>query len=139
MILDPDPAALIGRAAAVRVAELQQTLQRFRREHEAALGALPPISEDPVAHALAAPSRRLLAQVETALERLADGTYGRCVSCQRHIPQAPGSRALPRTMHRVCRGPRISGPKVVNGHGSQHGGRRTPPQDCGLRRSVARN
>jgi hypothetical protein len=35
MILDPDPAALIGQAAAARVAELQQTLQRFRREHEA--------------------------------------------------------------------------------------------------------
>jgi DnaK suppressor protein len=86
MILDPDPAALIGQAAAARVAELQQRLQRFRREHEAALGALPPVSEDPVAHALAAPSRRLLAQVETALQRLADGTYGRCISCQRHIP-----------------------------------------------------
>ena len=28
MILDPDPAALIGQAAAARVAELQQTLQR---------------------------------------------------------------------------------------------------------------
>ena len=51
MILDPDPAALVGEAAAARVAELQQTLQRFRREHEAALGALPPVSEDPVAHA----------------------------------------------------------------------------------------
>jgi hypothetical protein len=38
MILDPDPAALIGQAAAARVAELQQTLQRFRREHEAADG-----------------------------------------------------------------------------------------------------
>lgn len=86
MILDSDPAALIGQAAAARVAELQQRLQRFRREHEATLGALPPVSEDPVAHALAAPSRRLLAQVETALERLADGTYGRCISCQRHIP-----------------------------------------------------
>ncbi len=86
MILDPDPAALIGRAAAARVAELEHTLQRLRRKHEAVLGALPPVSEDPVAHALAAPSRRLLPQVETALARLADGTYGRCISCQRRIP-----------------------------------------------------
>jgi RNA polymerase-binding transcription factor DksA len=86
MIFDPDPSEIVGRAAVARVAELQQTLQRFRREHRAALGALPPVSEDPVAHALAAPSRRLLAQVEAALERLEKGTYARCVSCQRRIP-----------------------------------------------------
>jgi hypothetical protein len=38
---------------------------------------------------LATPSRRLLTQLEAALERLAEGNLGRCISWQRHI-LAPG-------------------------------------------------
>ncbi|WP_442574826.1 TraR/DksA family transcriptional regulator [Microbacterium sp. F51-2R] len=85
MTIDSNPSWTIGQAAAARIAALQNRLERYRRTHEEALAGLPPASEDPVAHVLAAPSRQMLGQVATALQKLADGTYGRCVSCQRAI------------------------------------------------------
>lgn len=80
------PAARVGEAADARIAALRDELQKYRRQHEDTLTALPPRSEDPVLHALAAPSREVLHQVNAALRRLAEGRYGRCISCQRPIP-----------------------------------------------------
>jgi DnaK suppressor protein len=60
---------------------------------------------------LARNSRAVLAQIEAALDRIEEGTYGRCIRCEEHIPadrleaipQAPYCMECQRTEERSAR------------------------------------
>lgn len=109
MTTHTNPGELVGEAAAARIAALQEQLQRYRMEHENAPRPLPAGAEDPVAQALVTPSPRILTQVTAALKKLADGTYGRCVACQRPIP-ARRLDAQPHLLECVAYSPHAAAP-----------------------------
>lgn len=59
----------------------------FRWEQLAALDAIPASEQrDDVTRVLRSNSREVLDQIESALVRLANGEYGRCLRCSRLIP-----------------------------------------------------
>jgi DnaK suppressor protein len=58
------------------------------REREMALAEAATSMPDPVAVSRAARLLRTVEEIDAALERIADGTYGACVRCGRAIPAA---------------------------------------------------
>ncbi len=62
---------------------------------------------------LLAQARRALASTEAALERIADGTYGRCITCSGAIPLVR-LRALPDTQ--IC----IDCSRAIRKHAPEH-------------------
>ena len=73
---------------------VRQTLQGQLRQHTETLAALEAAGADPSAtgedpHAVAtrtATARRAIEEVNAALSRIADGSYGRCERCTGPIP-----------------------------------------------------
>ena len=65
--------------------ELEQC-RTVRREQEASLQEQIVDDGDPVAQAHVLHVRDLLGSIQAALDRLDDGTYGRCVHCSAPIP-----------------------------------------------------
>jgi DnaK suppressor protein len=82
-----------------RLAHWQSEAQRERQPEDDA-GLASQAQAEQVALAGLERDRRLLAEIERALERLARGSFGRCERCQRPIG-APRLRALP--WARLCR------------------------------------
>jgi DnaK suppressor protein len=71
--------------------ELRRMLEECRQEREALLTELAPVASpnvDPVAFVRAEATRQTIAQIDAALGRILDGTYGRCVHCGQAIPPA---------------------------------------------------
>jgi DnaK suppressor protein len=82
-----------------RLARWQSEAQRDRQPEDEA-GLASQAQAEQVRLAELEHDRRLLAEIERALERLARGSFGRCERCQRPIGE-PRLRALPWT--RLCR------------------------------------
>jgi RNA polymerase-binding transcription factor DksA len=80
----PDRAAL----DAQMIIDVKRALEEQRREHHRILNDLPPPHVDPVAHQQAHTARTAMAQIDAALHRLVEGTYGLCIACQEQIPPA---------------------------------------------------
>lgn len=57
------------------------------RERDAVLAELAQSVPDPVAQSRSSILQRTLAEIEAALTRLDEGTYGRCVHCAAAIPE----------------------------------------------------
>lgn len=74
------------RLRAEMISDLKQSLEHLRSEHRRILDELPPAHVDPVAFQQAAATRAVMAQIDAALLRLMDGTYGICTSCGSKIP-----------------------------------------------------
>jgi DnaK suppressor protein len=75
----------------VPVADLQRELERQLEERLAVLAELEPLalpSVDPVAYQTAASQRAVVEQITAALNRITQGTYGRCTRCGRQIAPA---------------------------------------------------
>lgn len=75
----------------VPVADLQRELERQLEERLAVLAELEPLalpSVDPVAYQTAASQRAVVEQITAALNRITQGTYGRCTRCGRRIAPA---------------------------------------------------
>ena len=75
----------------VPVADLQRELERQLEERLAVLAELEPValpSVDPVAYQTAASQRAVVEQITAALNRITQGTYGRCTRCGRQIAPA---------------------------------------------------
>jgi DnaK suppressor protein len=73
------------------VADLQRELERQLEERLAVLAELEPLalpSVDPVAYQTAASQRAVVEQITAALNRITQGTYGRCTRCGRQIAPA---------------------------------------------------
>lgn len=71
--------------------ELRRMLEECRREREQLLVELAPSAAphlDPVAYVQAQAARATLAQIDAALQRILDGTYGQCRRCGEAIPAA---------------------------------------------------
>lgn len=78
-------------ADSVPVADLQRELERQLEERLAVLAELEPLalpSVDPVAYQTAASQRAVVEQITAALNRITQGTYGRCTRCGRQIAPA---------------------------------------------------
>lgn len=76
---------------AVPLASVQRELERQLEERLAVLRELEPFalpSVDPVAYQSAASHRTAIAQITAALNRITQGTYGRCTRCGRQIASA---------------------------------------------------
>ncbi|MEV5072592.1 TraR/DksA C4-type zinc finger protein [Microbacterium sp. LMI12-1-1.1] len=75
----------------VPVAGLQRELERQLEERLALIQELAPFalpSVDPVAYQATASHRVAIEQITAALNRIAQGTYGRCTRCGRQIASA---------------------------------------------------
>ena len=75
----------------VPLADLQRELERQLEERLAVLAELEPLalpSVDPVAYQTAASQRAVVEQITAALNRITQGTYGRCTRCGRQIAPA---------------------------------------------------
>lgn len=75
----------------IPIAGIQRELERQLEERLAVLQELEPFalpSVDPVAYQTAASHRQAVEQITSALNRIAQGTYGRCVRCGRQIAPA---------------------------------------------------
>lgn len=82
------------------IGDLQRELEAQRREHHRILNQLPPAHVDPVAAQQAHGARTAMAQIDAALHRLVEGTYGLCIACDQPIPAAR-LEARPHTEHCV--------------------------------------
>lgn len=72
-------------------ADVQRELERQLEERLAALQEIEPFaapSVDPVAYQTAASHRAAIEQITAALNRLTQGTYGRCTRCGQQIAPA---------------------------------------------------
>ncbi|MFE4727337.1 TraR/DksA family transcriptional regulator [Microbacterium sp. NPDC056736] len=75
----------------VPLAGLQRELERQLEERLAVLAELEPFalpSVDPVAYQTAASHRAVVELITAALNRITQGTYGRCTRCERQIAPA---------------------------------------------------
>lgn len=75
----------------VPLAGLQRELERQLEERLAVLAELEPLalpSVDPVAYQTAASHRAVVELITAALNRITQGTYGRCTRCGRQIAPA---------------------------------------------------
>ena len=75
----------------IPLADLQRELERQLEERLAVLQELEPFalpSVDPVAYQTAASHRTTIEQITAALNRIEQGTYGRCTRCGRQIAPA---------------------------------------------------
>ncbi|MBD3942665.1 TraR/DksA C4-type zinc finger protein [Microbacterium sp. NEAU-LLC] len=75
----------------VALADAQRELERQLEERLAVIQELAPFalpSVDPVTCQTAASHRLAVEQITAALNRIAQGTYGRCSRCGRQIPPA---------------------------------------------------
>jgi hypothetical protein len=76
---------------AVALAGVQRDLERQLEERLAVIQELAPFalpSVDPVAYQTAASHRLAVEQITAALNRIAQGTYGRCTRCGEQIAPA---------------------------------------------------
>lgn len=75
----------------VPLAGLQRELERQLEERLTVLAELEPFalpSVDPVAYQTAASHRAVVELITAALNRITQGTYGRCTRCERQIAPA---------------------------------------------------
>jgi DnaK suppressor protein len=75
----------------IPLAGVQRELERQLEERLTALQQIEPFalpSIDPVAYQTAASHRVTIAQISAALNRITQGTYGRCTRCGRQIAPA---------------------------------------------------
>lgn len=73
------------------LAGIQRELERQLEERLAVLQELEPFavpSVDPIAYQTAASHRVAIEQITAALNRITQGTYGRCIRCGRQIAPA---------------------------------------------------
>ncbi|WP_109211088.1 MULTISPECIES: TraR/DksA C4-type zinc finger protein [Microbacterium] len=76
---------------AAALAVVQRELERHLEERLAVIQELQPFalpSVDPVAYQTSASHRLAVEQITAALNRIAEGTYGRCTRCGRQIAPA---------------------------------------------------
>lgn len=74
------------RLRAEMIQDVKLALEEQRREHHRILKELPPAHVDPVAFQQAHTARTAMAQIDAALHRLVEGSYGFCTSCGNPIP-----------------------------------------------------
>lgn len=67
-------------------AQIHKTLDEAARARRAQLDQLPDFTDDFVLGAHRASIERILAEVRSALTRLASGSYGTCLGCMSPIP-----------------------------------------------------
>ena len=67
-------------------AHIHKTLHEAARTRQAQLDQLPDFTDDFVLGAHRASIERILAEVRSALARLASGSYGTCLGCMSQIP-----------------------------------------------------
>ncbi|MDR5699439.1 TraR/DksA family transcriptional regulator [Agromyces aerolatus] len=80
--------------------DVKRALEEQRREYHRIINELPPVHVDPVAAQQAHAARTAMAEIDGALHRIVDGTYGLCTSCREPIPSAR-LEARPHTEHCV--------------------------------------
>jgi DnaK suppressor protein len=81
----PDPRPSASRE------DLRRMLEECRYDRERLLAQLAPVAAphlDPVAYVQAQAARATVVQIQGALSRILDGTYGLCVRCGDPIPDA---------------------------------------------------
>ncbi|GAA3216046.1 TraR/DksA family transcriptional regulator [Microbacterium terregens] len=79
-----DNSSVSSPAPELDVPAIRRSLEQQLREREELISDLAPRAApniDPVAWATTAATRKVVGRIQAALERLADGTYGRCVRC----------------------------------------------------------
>jgi DnaK suppressor protein len=67
-------------------AHIHKTLDEAARARQAMLDQLPQFTDDLVLAAHRSSIERILAEVRSALTRLASGSYGACLGCETQIP-----------------------------------------------------